>query len=137
MTSDLAYGTVKMIKKIKTNNAPQAIGAYSQGIAVDQFVFTSGQIGIDPKSGLLISGNFKAEVVQTLNNVKSVIESGGSSIDNLVKLSVFVTDLSNFKLVNEVFADFFKGDYPARSVVEVSALPLNANIEIEAIGKVK
>jgi len=126
-----------MIKKIKTNNAPQAIGAYSQGIAVDQFVFTSGQIGIDPKSGLLISGNFKAEVVQTLNNVKSVIESGGSSIDNLVKLSVFVTDLSNFKLVNEVFADFFKGDYPARSVVEVSALPLNANIEIEAIGKVK
>ena len=137
MTSDLAYGTAIMIKKIKTNNAPQAIGAYSQGIAVDQFVFTSGQIGIDPKSGLLISDNFKAEVIQTLNNVKSVIESGGSSIDNLVKLSVFVTDLSNFKLVNEVFADFFKGDYPARSVVEVSALPLNANIEIEAIGKVK
>ena len=137
MTSDLAYGTVKMIKKIKTNNAPQAIGAYSQGIAIDQFVFTSGQIGIDPKSGLLISDNFKAEVIQTLNNVKSVIESGGSNIDNLVKLSVFVTDLSNFKLVNEVFADFFKGEYPARSVVEVSALPLNANIEIEAIGKVK
>ena len=137
MTSDLAYGTAIMIKKIKTNNAPQAIGAYSQGIAIDQFVFTSGQIGIDPKSGLLISDNFKAEVIQTLNNVKSVIESGGSSIDNLVKLSVFVTDLSNFKLVNEVFADFFKGDYPARSVVEVSALPLNANIEIEAIGKVK
>ena len=137
MTSDLAYGTVKMIKKIKTNNAPQAIGAYSQGIAIDQFVFTSGQIGIDPKSGLLISDNFKTEVIQTLNNVKSVIESGGSNIDNLVKLSVFVTDLSNFKLVNEVFADFFKGEYPARSVVEVSALPLNANIEIEAIGKVK
>ena len=137
MKSDLAYGTVKMIKKIKTNNAPQAIGAYSQGIAIDQFVFTSGQIGIDPKSGLLISDNFKAEVIQTLNNVKSVIESGGSNINNLVKLSVFVTDLSNFKLVNEVFADFFKGEYPARSVVEVSALPLNANIEIEAIGKVK
>ena len=137
MKSDLAYGTVKMIKKIKTNNAPQAIGAYTQGIAIDQFVFTSGQIGIDPKSGLLISDNFKAEVIQTLNNVKSVIESGGSNINNLVKLSVFVTDLSNFKLVNEVFADFFKGEYPARSVVEVSALPLNANIEIEAIGKVK
>ena len=126
-----------MIKKIKTNNAPQAIGTYSQGVAVDELVFTSGQIGINPDSGLLVTDNFTAEVTQVLNNVKSVLESGGSNIENAIKLSVFVTDLSNFKLVNEAFVDFFEGKYPARSVVEVSALPLNANIEIEAIGKIK
>ena len=126
-----------MIKKIKTNNAPQAIGAYSQGVAVDELVFTSGQIGINPDTGLLVTDNFTAEVMQVLNNVKSVLESGGSNIKNAIKLSVFVTDLSNFKLVNDAFVDFFNGEYPARSVVEVSALPLNANIEIEAIGKIK
>ena len=126
-----------MIKKIKTNNAPQAIGAYSQGVAVDELVFTSGQIGINPDTGLLVTDNFTAEVMQVLNNVKSVLESGGSNIKNAIKLSVFVTDLSNFKLVNDAFVDFFNGEYPARSVVEVSALPLNANIEIEAIGKMK
>ena len=126
-----------MIKKIKTNNAPQAIGAYSQGVAINELVFTSGQIGINPDTGILVTDDFITEVMQVLNNVKSVLESGGSNIDNTIKLSVFVTDLSNFKLVNEAFVDFFKGKYPARSVVEVSALPLNANIEIEAIGKIK
>ena len=126
-----------MIKKIKTNNAPQAIGAYSQGVAVNELVFTSGQIGINPDTGLLVTDNFTAEVTQVLNNVKSVLESGGSNIKDAIKLSVFVTDLSNFKLLNDAFSNFFNGEYPARSVVEVSALPLNANIEIEAIGKIK
>lgn len=124
-----------MIDKIKTDKAPQAIGAYSQGIAVDKFVFTSGQIGINPSTGELITENFEDEVRQVLINVQSVLEAGGSNMSNLIKLSVFITDLSNFKLVNDIFIDFFNGDYPARSVVEVSALPLNANIEIEAIGK--
>ena len=123
------------MNKIKTDKAPQAIGAYSQGVAADKFVFTSGQIGINPETGELAMENFEAEVLQVLKNVQSVLEAGGSDINNAVKLSVFITDLSNFKLVNNVFIDFFNGDYPARSVVEVSALPLNANIEIEAIGK--
>ena len=121
--------------KIKTDKAPQAIGAYSQGVAANEFVFTSGQIGINPETGELIMENFEAEVLQVLKNVQSVLQAGGSDIKNAVKLSVFITDLSNFKLVNNIFIDFFNGDYPARSVVEVSALPLNANIEIEAIGK--
>jgi 2-iminobutanoate/2-iminopropanoate deaminase len=125
-----------MIKKIKTNNAPQAIGAYSQGAVADTLVFTSGQIGINPDTGNLITDNFEDELKQVLNNVKSVLESGGSDIKNIIKLSVFITDLSNFKLVNDAFIDFFNGKYPARSVVEVSGLPLDANIEIEAIGKV-
>ena len=123
------------MNKIKTDKAPQAIGAYSQGVAADEFVVTSGQIGINPETGELAMENFEAEVLQVLKNVQSVLEAGGSDINNAVKLSVFITDLSNFKLVNNVFIDFFNGDYPARSVVEVSALPLNANIEIEAIGK--
>ena len=123
------------MNKIKTDKAPQAIGAYSQGVAADEFVFTSGQIGINPETGELAMENFEAEVLQVLKNVQSVLEAGGSDINNAVKLSVLITDLSNFKLVNNVFIDFFNGDYPARSVVEVSALPLNANIEIEAIGK--
>ena len=123
------------MNKIKTDKAPQAIGAYSQGVAADKFVFTSGQIGINPETGELAMENFEAEVLQVLKNVQSVLEAGGSDINNAVKLSVFITDLSNFKLVNNVFIDFFNGNYPARSVIEVSALPLNANIEIEAIGK--
>ena len=122
------------MNKIKTDKAPQAIGAYSQGVVADKFVFTSGQVGINPETGELTMENFEAEVLQVLKNVQSVLEAGGSDINNAVKLSVFITDLSNFKLVNKVFIDFFKGNYPARSVVEVSALPLNANIEIEAIG---
>ena len=121
--------------KIKTDKAPQAIGAYSQGVAVDDFVFTSGQIGINPNTGELIVENFEDEVKQVLMNVQSVLEAGGSNMKNAIKLSVFITDLSNFKLVNDIFVNFFNGDYPARSVVQVSALPLNANIEIEAIGK--
>jgi len=123
------------MNKIKTNRAPQTIGAYSQGVVVDGFVFTSGQIGINPKTGKLITKNFEDEVLQVLKNIKSVLEAGGSNIDNAIKLSVFIIDLSNFKLVNNVFVNFFNGDYPARSVVEVSALPLKANIEIDAIGK--
>jgi 2-iminobutanoate/2-iminopropanoate deaminase len=123
------------MNKIKTDRAPQAIGAYSQGVAVDGFVFTSGQIGINPKTGELVTKNFEDEVLQVLKNIQSVLEAGGSNIDNAIKLSVFITDLSNFTLVNNVFINFFNGDYPARSVVEVSALPLEANIEIEAIGK--
>jgi len=123
------------MNKIKTDKAPQAIGAYSQGMAVDKFIFTSGQIGINPATGELITENFENEVKQVLENVNSVLEAGGSNINNAIKLSVFITDLSNFKLVNDIFVVFFDGDYPARSVVEVSALPLNANIEIEAIGK--
>ena len=123
-----------MIKRIKTKNAPKAIGAYSQGSIFENLVFTSGQIAINPISGNLVTDNFSKEVEQVLENVKSVLQAGGSNLDNIIKLTVFITDMSNFKFVNEVFETFFINDYPARSVVEVSGLPLNVNIEIEAIG---
>ena len=123
------------MNKIKTDRAPQAIGAYSQGMELDELVFTSGQIGIEPNSGQLITDDFRSEVLQVLNNISAVLEAGGSNIQNAIKLTVFLIDLSNFKIVNDIFVDFFNGNYPARSVVQISALPLNANIEIEAIGK--
>ena len=123
-----------MIDRIKTKNAPQAIGAYSQGSVFKNLVFTSGQIAIDPIDGSLVTDDFLKEVEQVLENVKSVLESGGSNVDNIIKLTVFITDMKYFKYVNEVFETFFINDYPSRSVVEVSGLPLNVNIEIEAIG---
>ena len=124
-----------MINRIKTSKAPEALGTYSQGSKVGDLVFTSGQIGINPDTGILITENFKEEVLQVLKNISAVLDAGGSSINESIKLTVFVKDISNFKAVNDVFCLFFNNDYPARSLVEVSDLPGGANIEIEAIGK--
>ena len=122
---------------IHTNEAPKAIGIYSQGIKSDNFVFTSGQIPINPKSGKLIKGDFKSEVKQVLTNLNGVLKGGGSSLESAVKLTVFLTDLSHFSQVNEIFNEFFPDNPPARSAVQVSALPMNARVEIEAVGHVE
>ena len=122
---------------IHTNEAPKAIGTYSQGIKSDNFVFTSGQIPINPKSGKLIKGDFKSEVKQVLINLNGVLKGGGSSLQQAIKLTVFLTDLSHFAQVNEIFDEFFPDNPPARSAVQVSALPMNARIEIDAVGHVK
>ena len=122
---------------ICTSDAPKAIGTYSQGIRSGNLVFTSGQIPINPQSGKLISDDFKAEVHQVLNNLDGVLKGGGSSLQCTIKLTVFLTDLSYFAQVNEVFDAFFPEDPPARSAVQVSALPMSARIEIEAIGFVE
>ena len=122
---------------IDTLDAPQAIGTYSQGIKSGNLVFTSGQIPLNPKTGELINGAFKSEVSQVLTNLNAVLKSGGSSLKKAVKLTVFLTDLSYFPQVNEVFKEFFPENPPARSAVQVSALPMNAKIEIEAVGSVE
>ena len=122
---------------IHTTEAPKAIGTYSQGIKFDNFVFTSGQIPINPKSGKLIKGDFKSEVKQVLINLNGVLKGGGSSLQQAIKLTVFLTDLSHFAQVNEIFNEFFPDNPPARSAVQVSALPMNARIEIDAVGHVK
>ena len=123
------------MKVIKTTDAPSAIGPYSQGIKNHHFVFTSGQIPINPKTGVLIEGNFKKEVEQVLNNVNAVLEAGGSSLKKAAKLTVFLTDLSKFGELNEVFISYFGDENPpARSAVQVMALPLGARVEIEAVG---
>ena len=125
-----------MIDRIKTDKAPKALGTYSQGSKVGDLVFTSGQVGINPDSGILITGNFQEEVLQVLKNVSAVLEAGGSNINHIIKLTVFIKDISNFTIVNDVFCSFFNDDYPARSLVEVADLPVGANIEIEAIGRI-
>ena len=122
---------------IRTSDAPEAIGTYSQGIRSKDWVFTSGQIPINPKTGKLITDDFMEEVHQVLTNLDAVFKGGGSSLQSAVKLTVFLTDLSYFSQVNEVFSSFFPKDPPARSAVQVSALPMNARIEIEAIGYVE
>ena len=121
---------------IKTKNAPKAIGPYSQGINHNNFVYTSGQIPINPETGKLVEGNFKLEVEQVLNNVDAVLKEGGSSLNHAIKLTVFVTDLNKFSELNEVFENFFDENTPARSAVEVSALPMGVRVEIEAVGYV-
>ena len=122
---------------IETLDAPQAIGTYSQGIKSGNLVFTSGQIPINPETGELINGDFKSEISQVLTNLNAVLKSGGSSLKKAIKLTVFLTDLSYFPQVNEVFKEFFPENPPARSAVQVSALPMNAKIEIEAVGSVE
>jgi len=122
--------------RIDTDKAPKAIGTYSQGTKVEDFIFTSGQIAINPKTENLVIKDFKEEVFQVLNNIEAVLEAGGGDKDSIVKLTVFLIDLSKFEIVNNVFKSYFKNKFPSRSVVEVSALPLGVNIEIEAIGKV-
>ena len=122
---------------IETLDAPQAIGTYSQGIKSGNLVFTSGQIPLNPKTGELINGDFKMEISQVLTNLNAVLKSGGSSLKKAIKLTVFLTDLSYFPQVNEVFKEFFPENPPARSAVQVSALPMDAKIEIEAVGSVE
>jgi 2-iminobutanoate/2-iminopropanoate deaminase len=122
---------------IETLDAPEAIGTYSQGIKSGNLVFTSGQIPLNPETGELINGDFKMEISQVLTNLNAVLKSGGSSLKKAIKLTVFLTDLSYFPQVNEVFKEFFPENPPARSAVQVSALPMNAKIEIEAVGSIE
>ena len=124
---------MKNSKIIKTHLAPKAIGTYSQGILYGNLIFTSGQIPLDVKTNTIKSQKFYDQTVQVLNNLKNLIESEGSSLEKIIKLNVYLTDLNNFDSLNEIFVDFFKNIYPARSVVEVSRLPQDSKIEIDAI----
>ena len=119
-------------KVIKTSNAPEAIGVYSQGIETKDLIFTSGQIPLTPK-GELIKDDFEAESIQVINNIKAVLNHAGSDLSNIVKITVFLTDLSLFPRLNKVFENFFPEMPPARSAVEVSALPMNVRVEMEAV----
>lgn len=120
---------------ISTENAPAPVGAYNQAIVTGNLIFVSGQIPLDPDTGELIDGDFKARCNRVLENLKAIVESAGSSIDKIVKTNVYLTDLSNFPEVNETYAEFFKSDPPARAAVEVSKLPLGVDIEIECIAE--
>ncbi len=119
-------------KVISTNNAPAAIGPYSQAIEAGGFVFASGQIPIDPATGNIPEG-IEAQTVQALTNVKNLMEASGLTMDNVVKTSVFIKNMDDFAKINEIYAGFFTGDHPARSCVEVARLPKDVLIEVEVI----
>ena len=125
-----------LMRRIKTDKAPQAIGTYSQGTIAGNLIFTSGQIAINPDSGSVIVDNFECEVLQVLNNIEAILIKAGSCKKNIVKLTVFMTDLSQFEEVNLAFKYFFdtEDNFPSRSTVEVSKLPMGVNVEIEAVG---
>jgi len=122
-----------MKKIISTNESPGAIGPYSQGVRSGSFLFCSGQIPLDPKSGQIVSGDIATQTRRVLDNIAAVLRAGGLTFDNVVKTTIFLTDLGDFQIVNEVYTSYFKQDAPARSTVQVSALPRGAKIEIEAI----
>lgn len=119
--------------KIATTSAPAALGPYSQAIALDGMVFASGQIALDPASGQLVEGDVQAQTHRALQNLTAVLEAGGSSLANVVKTTVFLTSMSNFTAMNEVYATYFGDEPPARSTIAVVELPKGAQVEIEAI----
>tara|TARA_B100001142_G_scaffold59062_1_gene57935 strand:- start:4237 stop:4707 length:471 start_codon:yes stop_codon:yes gene_type:complete len=118
---------------ISTENAPQAIGPYSQAVKAGGLMFISGQIPLNPETGDLISGSIEDEANQVLQNIKSICEAAGHGMEDIVKITIFLTDLGNFATVNEVMKKHFSEPYPARATVEISGLPLGVNVEIEAI----
>lgn len=121
-----------MIKNINTERAPKAIGPYSQAIEVGNFVFVSGQIPVDPITGL-IQPTIESATTQSLENLKAILEKAGLTLENVVKTTIFLSDMANFAAVNEVYGKYFKEPYPARSCVAVKELPKNVLVEIEAI----
>ena len=118
---------------ISTKNAPQPIGPYSQAVKARNLMFISGQIPLHTENGDLVQQSIEDQAKQRLDNVKSIFEAAGCSLDDIVKISIFLTDLSNFAVVNDVMKEYFSEPYPARATVEVSGLPLGVNVEIEAI----
>jgi 2-iminobutanoate/2-iminopropanoate deaminase len=118
---------------VNTTDAPRAIGPYSQAVISGNFVFTAGQLGLDPVAGKIVSNDFEQQVRQIMRNLKAILQAAGSDLKNVVKFTVFVTDLDNFGLLNQVFGEYFPESAPARSAVQVSSLPLDGLVEIEAI----
>lgn len=120
---------------IETKQAPKAIGPYSQGIAADGWIFTAGQLGLDPATGELVAGGAAAEAEQALKNLGAILEASGSGLAHAVKTTVFLADLADYAAVNEVYARHFHPPYPARSAVQVARLPKDARVEIEVIAR--
>ncbi len=120
-------------KIISTNKAPQAIGPYSQAVRFNDLLFISGQIPIEPKSGAILTGDIKEQTIQILENLNSILTAGESSLNNVLRVTIFLTNLEDYAAVNEVYTQFFEESQPARSTVQVSRLPMDAQIEIDAI----
>nr|WP_314997304.1 RidA family protein [uncultured Prevotella sp.] len=121
------------MKAIQTNNAPAAIGPYSQAIEVNGFIFASGQIPIDPATGEFVEGGIKEQTRQSLLNAKSILIAAGTDLNRVVKTTVYLSDMGNFAAMNEVYSSFFEQPFPARSAVAVKDLPKGALVEVEVL----
>jgi 2-iminobutanoate/2-iminopropanoate deaminase len=124
---------------VTTDGAPAAIGPYAQGVRAGNFIFTAGQGGLDPATGQVVSGGIKEQTARTLENLKAVLEAGGSSLGQVIKATVFLKDMNDFAAMNAVYASYFGGDnetLPARTTVEVARLPRNLLVEIEVVAEV-
>ena len=124
------------LKAISTNKAPKAVGPYSQAIICNDFLFISGQIAINPETNILITDSFELEVKQIFTNINEILKEANTSFDNVIKTTVFIKDINNFGLFNEIYANYFVNNKPARSLVEVTNLPKGANLEVEVIAKI-
>jgi len=125
-----------MKKAVATDKAPKAIGPYSQGVRAGRWLHCSGQIGLDPASGELVVGGVTAETVRVLENLSAVLQAAGASLTDVVRTTIYLTDLGDFARVNEVYARYFSPPFPARATVGVAALPRGAAVEIDAIAMV-
>lgn len=120
-------------KIIRTDNAPKAIGPYSVGVQACHFLYTAGQIGLDPKSGTIVTGGIEMETRQVMNNLKAIVETAGASMNDVIKTTVFLRDMNDFAKMNAIYGEFFATNPPARSTVQVAGLPKGALVEIELI----
>lgn len=118
---------------VSTQKAPQAIGPYSQGIVSNGFLFISGQLPADPKTGTLVDGDISIRTEQVFRNMTAIIDAAGGSMADVVKITLFLSDMGDFKEVNEIYGRYFTDPFPARSTIQVAALPLGSNIEAEAV----
>ena len=126
-----------MKEKIQTEHAPKAIGPYSQAIKCGEFIFCSGQIPLSPLTGKLVGGSATEQTHQIIKNLQAILEKAGSSLDKVVKTTIFLKDMGDFGVVNEVYGSYFHEPYPARSTVQVTRLPLDVAVEIEAFALAK
>jgi len=121
---------------VSTDRAPKAIGPYSQAIRAGGLLFVSGQVPLDPATGALVDGDIAAQTHRVMQNVQAVLEAAGASLDAVVKTTIYLADLGDFKAVNEIYGSYFTAPAPARATVQVARLPLDARVEIDAIAKV-
>ena len=121
---------------VKTEQAPQAIGPYSQAVISDNTLFCSGQIPLNPQTGELVKGDIREQTHQVLKNLSAILNAGGSHLNKVLKTTIYIKNMNNFKEINEVYSQYFQEPFPARATVEVSKLPLGVDVEIDAIAKV-
>lgn len=126
-----------MKKVISTKKAPAAIGPYSQGVMVNNFLFISGQLPMDPETMEMVTGDIQQQTKQSLENIKAILEEAGLNFNNVIKTTVFIKDMDDFAKINEIYGNYFNENKPARACVEVARLPKDAGVEIEAIAAVE